>query len=85
MVNVSCLTRAVAFPSSHLEAGMDVRFCDLPQIEDPTGRFVLQQMAAVAELEAGLIGDRTKKALADWIDKRREAARKENDQLQGRR
>lgn len=23
--------------------------------------------------------------LADWIDKRREAARKENDQLQGRR
>jgi DNA invertase Pin-like site-specific DNA recombinase len=43
---------------------VDVRFCDLPQIEGPTGRFMLQQMAAVAELEPGLISDRTKKALA---------------------
>jgi DNA invertase Pin-like site-specific DNA recombinase len=54
----------VAFLSRLLEAGVDVRFCDLPQIEGPTGRFMLQQMAAVAELEAGLISDRTKKALA---------------------
>lgn len=46
-----------------LDAGVEVRFCDLPQIEGPTGRFMLQQLAAVAELEAGLIGDRTKKAL----------------------
>src|SRR4051812_38140411 len=29
-----------------------------------TGRFMLQQMAAVAELEAGLISNRTKAALA---------------------
>jgi DNA invertase Pin-like site-specific DNA recombinase len=28
------------------------------------GKFLLTQMAAVAELEAGLIGERTKKALA---------------------
>jgi hypothetical protein len=28
-----------------LEAGVDVRFADLPQIEGPTGRFMLQQMA----------------------------------------
>jgi DNA invertase Pin-like site-specific DNA recombinase len=54
----------VAFLSRLLEAGVEVRFCDLPQIEGPTGRFMLQQMAAVAELEAGLIGDRTRKALA---------------------
>jgi DNA invertase Pin-like site-specific DNA recombinase len=40
-----------------------VRFCDLPKIEGPTGRFILQQMAAVAELEAGLISTRTKEAL----------------------
>ncbi len=41
-----------------------MRFCDLPRIEGPTGRFILQQMASVAELEAGFISDRTKKALA---------------------
>jgi DNA invertase Pin-like site-specific DNA recombinase len=42
-----------------------VVFCDLPDIPPgPTGRFILQQMAAVAELEAGLISARTKAALA---------------------
>jgi DNA invertase Pin-like site-specific DNA recombinase len=41
-----------------------VLFCDLPQIEGPTGKFMLQQMASVAELEAGLISTRTKSALA---------------------
>lgn len=64
VANVSRLTRSVAFLSRLLEAGVDVRFCDLPQIEGPTGRFLLQQMVAVAELEAGLIGQRTKAALA---------------------
>jgi len=58
------LTRSVAFLSRLLEAGVDVRFADLPQIEGPTGRFMLQQMASVAELEAGLISTRTKTALA---------------------
>ncbi len=64
VANVSRLTRSVAFLSRLLEAGVEVRFCDLPQIEGPTGRFMLQQMTAVAELEAGMISDRTKKALA---------------------
>ncbi len=63
VANVSRLTRSLAFLSKLLEAGVDVRFCDLPAIEGPTGRFMLQQMAAVAELEAGMIGDRTRKAL----------------------
>jgi DNA invertase Pin-like site-specific DNA recombinase len=54
----------VAFLSRLLEAGVDVRFADLPQIEGVTGKFMLQQMVAVAELEAGMISDRTKKALA---------------------
>ena len=62
--NVSRLTRSVAFLSRLLEAGVDVRFCDLPKIEGPAGRFMLQQMAAVAELEAGMISKRTKDALA---------------------
>src|SRR5260221_3699037 len=52
---VDRLTRSVAFLSRLLEAGVDVRFADLPAIEGPTGRFMLQQMAAVAELEAGTI------------------------------
>src|SRR6202163_327710 len=61
---VDRLTRSVAFLSRLLEAGVDVRFADLPQIEGATGRFLLQQMAAVAELEAGMISARTKAALA---------------------
>ena len=42
-----------------------VVFCDLPTIPaGPVGKFILTQMAAVAELEAGLIGQRTRAALA---------------------
>jgi DNA invertase Pin-like site-specific DNA recombinase len=61
---VDRLTRSVAFLSRLLESGVDVRFADLPAIEGATGRFLLQQMVAVAELEAGLISKRTKDALA---------------------
>jgi DNA invertase Pin-like site-specific DNA recombinase len=61
---VDRLTRSAAFLSRLLEAGVDVRFADLPQIEGATGRFLLQQMVAVAELEAGMISARTKAALA---------------------
>jgi DNA invertase Pin-like site-specific DNA recombinase len=64
VAKVDRLTRSVSFLSRLLEAGVDVRFADLPAIEGPTGRFMLQQMAAVAELEAGLISTRTKAALA---------------------
>jgi DNA invertase Pin-like site-specific DNA recombinase len=40
-------------------------FCDLPALPSgPVGEFMLNQMAAVAELEAGLISQRTKAALA---------------------
>jgi DNA invertase Pin-like site-specific DNA recombinase len=61
---VDRLTRSVAFLSRLLEAGVDVRFADLPQIEGVTGRDLLQQMVNVAELEAGMISKRTKDALA---------------------
>jgi DNA invertase Pin-like site-specific DNA recombinase len=45
------------------EAG--VVFCDLPQLPPgPAGKFMLTQMAAVAELEAGLASQRTRAALA---------------------
>jgi DNA invertase Pin-like site-specific DNA recombinase len=61
---VDRLTRSVAFLSRLLEANVDVRFADLPQIEGATGRFLLQQMVAVAELEAGMISARTRAALS---------------------
>jgi DNA invertase Pin-like site-specific DNA recombinase len=45
------------------EAG--VVFCDLPQLPPgPAGAFILTMFAAVAELERGLISQRTKAALA---------------------
>jgi DNA invertase Pin-like site-specific DNA recombinase len=74
---VDRLTRSVGFLSRLLEAGVDVRFADLPQIEGATGRFLLQQMVAVAELEAGMIATRTKAALA--------AAKARGKSLRGRR
>ncbi|MGU3541322.1 recombinase family protein, partial [Methylobacterium sp. A54F] len=48
VANVSRLTRSVAFLWRLLEAGVEVRFCDLPQIEGPTGRSLLTQMVSVA-------------------------------------
>jgi DNA invertase Pin-like site-specific DNA recombinase len=77
VAKVDRLTRSLAFLSRLIEAGVDVRFCDLPKIEGPTGRFMLQQMAAVAELEAGMIGKRTRDALA--------AAKARGRKLGGRR
>jgi DNA invertase Pin-like site-specific DNA recombinase len=63
VAKVDRLTRSLSFLTRLLDSGVDVRFCDLPKIEGPTGRFILQQMASVAELEAGFISDRTRKAL----------------------
>jgi DNA invertase Pin-like site-specific DNA recombinase len=65
VAKVDRLTRSVAFLSRLLEAGVDVRFADLPQIEGAMGKFMLQQMVSIAELEAGLISARTKAALAE--------------------
>lgn len=64
VARVDRLARSQSFLSNILNAGVDVRFCDLPQIEGPTGRFLLQSMMSVAELEAGMISARTKAALA---------------------
>jgi DNA invertase Pin-like site-specific DNA recombinase len=77
VAKVDRLTRSLAFLTRLIEAGVDVRFCDLPKIEGPTGRFMLQQMAAVAELEAGMIAKRTRDALA--------AAKARGQKLGGRR
>lgn len=58
------LARNVSFLLSILGSGVDVAFCDLPHVSGAVGRFMVQQMASVAELEAGLISERTKAALA---------------------
>ncbi|MGL3210943.1 recombinase family protein [Bradyrhizobium sp. BR 1433] len=59
------LTRNVDLLRSLVASDVDLVFCDLPNVPPgPMGKFLLTQMASVAELEAGLIGERTKKALA---------------------
>lgn len=59
------LARNQQFLMSLVDSGVEVLFCDLPQLPaGAAGRFMLQQMAAVSELEAGLISERTKAALA---------------------
>jgi hypothetical protein len=68
---------ATTIRPSRCGRSVDVRFADLPQIEGATGRFLLQQMVAVAELEAGMISKRIKDALA--------AAKKRGTKLGGRR
>lgn len=50
-----------------VERGVSIVFCDFPDIpEGPQGKFILTNMAAVAELEAGLISERTTNALAEY-------------------
>jgi DNA invertase Pin-like site-specific DNA recombinase len=58
------LSRSVPFLRSLIDGSVDVAFCDMPQLAPGAmGRFILTQMAAVAELEAGLISERTRAAL----------------------
>ncbi len=58
------LARSAHFLLTVLNSGIEVIFCDLPQVNGPQGKFLLTSMAAVAELEAGLISQRTRDALA---------------------
>jgi len=57
------LSRNVAFLLKLIDSGVEVLFADLPDLNGAMGRFVLIIMASVAELEAGLISERTKAAL----------------------
>lgn len=61
------LARNARFLLTLIESGVDAAFCDLPTVPaGAVGKFLLTQMAAVAELEAGLISERTKAALAAY-------------------
>jgi DNA invertase Pin-like site-specific DNA recombinase len=67
VAKIDRLARNTAFLLSIAEGTGEggVIFCDLPQIPSgPIGKFFITLMAAVAELEAGLISQRTKAALA---------------------
>lgn len=64
IARIDRLSRNARFLLGLLDAGVDIVFCDLPQVSGPQGRFMLGVMAQVAELESGLISDRTRKALA---------------------
>jgi DNA invertase Pin-like site-specific DNA recombinase len=59
------LSRNLPFLRSLIDSDIGVAFGDMPHVPaGAMGRFILTQMAAVAELEAGLISERTKAALA---------------------
>jgi DNA invertase Pin-like site-specific DNA recombinase len=59
------LTRNVDLLRSLVASNVDLVFCDLPHVPPGAmGRFLPTQMASVAELEAGLISERTRAALA---------------------
>ncbi len=69
VAKVDRLTRSMSFLQMLLDANVPVVFCDLPSQQGAIGRFMLQQMVAVAELEAGLISERTKAALAAKVER----------------
>lgn len=58
------LARNRDFVSTVMRSGVSVEFCDIPASKGATGTFLLGIMAEVAQLEAGLISERTKAALA---------------------
>jgi len=52
-----------------VERGVSIVFCDFPNIPPgPTGKFILTNMAAVAELEAGMASERTTNSLAEYVE-----------------
>src|SRR3546814_1727994 len=63
------LARNTRFLLTLIDSGADVAFSDMPKVSGPMGRFIVPQMAAVAELEAGLISQRTKAAHAAAKDR----------------
>ena len=61
IAKIDRLARNVFFVSSLMETGVEFVACDLPQATN----FTIHLYAALAEMEAKLIGERTKNALAE--------------------
>ena len=64
VAKVDRLTRDPDFMTKLTSAGVEVVFCNLPREKGAIGTFMLRQMLAVGELEAAMISERTKEALA---------------------
>lgn len=63
------LSRDRRFLRALADAGVLVSFCDFPVPDGAGGRFMLQMMAQVAELESGLASRRTKAALRARVER----------------
>jgi DNA invertase Pin-like site-specific DNA recombinase len=64
VAKVDRLARNANFVGAILDSGVQVVFLDMPNLgEGAVPTFILQQLASVAQLEAGLISERTKAAL----------------------
>ena len=63
VAKVCRLTRSARFLFEVLDSDITVEFCDMPSLSGPQGRFNIGILAQAAELEAGLISQRTKEAL----------------------
>jgi DNA invertase Pin-like site-specific DNA recombinase len=57
------LTRNADFLRTIRESGVRIIFCDLPETQGATGEAIIGFMGVIAQLEAGLISERTKAAL----------------------
>jgi DNA invertase Pin-like site-specific DNA recombinase len=57
------LTRNTRFLLDLVDSGVEPLFCDLPMVPGAMGKMILTVMAAVAELESGLVSERTKASL----------------------
>ncbi len=68
VAKVDRLTRSAAFLETVSKSGVPIVFCDFPGVKGAMGTFILQQMASVAQLEAGLISERTKAALKARVE-----------------
>lgn len=64
VAKIDRLSRNTHFLLGILESGIEVEFCDLPHLSGIMGRFIITSLAAIAELESGMISERTKAALA---------------------
>lgn len=69
VAKVDRLTRSASFLETVLASGVPVMFCDLPGVTGAVGEFILRQMANIAQLEAGLISERTKAALKAKVER----------------
>jgi DNA invertase Pin-like site-specific DNA recombinase len=57
------LTRNTRFLLDLVDSGVEPLFCDLPMVRGAMGKMILTVTAAVAELESGLMSERTQASL----------------------